>query len=119
MKTLNIVFVVIISVYAIQANAGYCDKVLAQDKLMDCLYYEYDKEDMLLNKTYNNLRSRLDEEAKSILKEAQISWISYRDKDCEFAASEAIGGQAYLPLLIDCKATKTAHRTKDLMQSGW
>lgn len=99
--------------------ADDCGTLLAQDELVDCLVAEHQKADKALNQTYQALRARLDNDARQILKKAQISWLSYRDNDCEFQASAASGGKAYMPLHISCMTEKTLHRTKELESSGW
>lgn len=99
--------------------ADDCGTLLAQDELLACLGAEYERADKALNQTYQALRARLDDDARQILKKAQISWLSYRDNDCEFQASAARGGTAYLPLHISCMTEKTLHRTTELESSGW
>ena len=101
------------------SSARPCDKVLAQDELVECLGTEFLTADNQLNDTYNKLRARLDKDARETLKKAQQAWLTYRDGDCEFQASAAAGGQAYNPIYISCQTKKTILRTQELKASGW
>ena len=74
--------------------AGKCDAILATDRLIQCLGVENSEADVELNATYNQLRAKLDQNGKGLLKQAQVAWLSYRDKDCEFQAAAVAGGQA-------------------------
>lgn len=110
---------VLLGPFGIASAGGKCDRILANDELSECLGSEFSKADGLLNKTYNDLRARLSPEGKELLKKGQLAWLTYRDKDCEFQASAASGGQAYQPVYISCQTEKTARRVKELKGSGW
>lgn len=98
--------------------AGKCDAVLATDRLVQCLGEEHSEADAQLNATYNQLRAKLDQDGKGLLKQAQVAWLSYRDRDCEFQASAVAGGQAYQPTYITCQTEKTTQRIGELKRSG-
>lgn len=101
------------------AAANKCASIAANDQLTECLAEEFSKEDAALNKAYNDLKVRLGDDEKELLKKAQLAWLSYRDKDCEFQALAVAGGQAYQPTYISCQTDKTLRRTKELKTSGW
>jgi len=96
--------------------AGKCDRVLATDQLISCLGEEYSLADGRLNATYNALRGRLEVDRRNQLKDAQVAWLAFRDKDCEFEAGAAQGGQAYQPLFISCQTRKTIGRVQELRE---
>lgn len=99
--------------------AGKCDQVLAKDQLVECLGKEFSVADSALNKTYNILKTKLDREGKELLKNGQVAWLTYRDKDCELQALAVAGGQAYQPTFISCQTEKTNRRTQELKGAGW
>ena len=53
---------------------------------------DYEIADAELNKVYKKLRVGMTDEEKSSLKEVQLLWLKYRDKNAEFAASRYEGG---------------------------
>jgi len=63
-----------------------CAKAQSQAEMNICWGNGYKKADTVLNQVYRKLVAMLDEEQKAQLKEAQLAWINYRDKNCEFVA---------------------------------
>ncbi len=96
--------------------AGPCDKLLANDQLVDCLGREFTAVDARLNRIYGQLRNRLSGEKKETLRKGEIAWLSYRDAHCELLASGAAGGQGYQPMYISCQASETARRVRELQE---
>ena len=74
---------------------------------------EWDKE---LNKNYNLLISKLSVDEKEKLKNAQRSWILYRDKELEFASTMYIDlqGTMWRIVLADRQTELTRQRALDL-----
>jgi len=89
-----------------------CEKLERVDALNECLGEELDAADKSLNAAYADLRRKLPSERQELLKKAEASWISWRDKDCEFEASAAIGGTAYQSLYVSCQIEATKSRTR-------
>jgi uncharacterized protein YecT (DUF1311 family) len=112
--TTTIAALLICGTVSFPALADSCDKVEAEDRLIQCLGVENSRADALLNAEYNRLRGRLDSELKERLRDAQRAWIDFRDKDCEFEAGAARGGQAYQPLFLSCQTRKTQQRVQEL-----
>lgn len=98
------------------AYTGGCESLTSTLEIQGCLATEYARADTELNKVYKELRDSLPADAKEMLKAAQIAWIAYRDKDCEFQSSDPGGGDglAYRMGHIVCLTKKTVHRTKEL-----
>ena len=98
--------------------AANCANVLATDELILCLGDEFVMADRRLNASYSALRARLAADRRVQLKDAQSAWVALRDKDCEFEAGAAQGGQAYQPLYISCQTRKTLSRIQELRILG-
>ena len=74
----------------------------------------YDKADAELNKVYKELRETLTEEEQARLKEVQKLWISFRDKEAEFAASLYEGGSIAGMVKVNTMTTATEARVQGL-----
>lgn len=96
--------------------------------MVQCLAKETAQWDKLLNDNYAKAMARFeaaDAELKElgsaaspaapVLKEAQRSWISYRDKSCEFEAVRYQGGTAGGPAAGTCALDLTAAQALRLM----
>lgn len=73
-----------------------------------------EKADAELNKVYKELRETLSEDEKERLKEVQKLWITYRDKEAEFAASLYDGGSMAGLVKINTMTTATENRVQGL-----
>lgn len=91
-----------------------CANVQSQAEMNICWGNEYKKADAELNQVYRKLVGMLDEEQKAQLKEAQLAWISYRDKNCEFVADMYKGGSLRPTVLATCLLDVTDNRTTEL-----
>lgn len=88
-----------------------CDEIEQVDALNECLANELGVADKRLNAAYAELRRALPAERRELLRKAQASWVSLRDKDCEFEASAALGGTGYQSLNLSCLIDATKSRT--------
>lgn len=82
----------------------------------------YEKSDAALNKVYKELRETLSEEEQARLKEVQKLWISFRDKEAEFAASLYEGGSMAGLVKTNTMTTATESRVeglKNLFREGY
>lgn len=91
-----------------------CGKAQSQGEMNICWGNEYKKADMVLNQVYRKLAAMLDEEPKAQLKEAQLAWISYRDKNCAFVADVYKGGSLRPTVFAICLFDVTNNRTAEL-----
>ncbi len=91
-----------------------CAKAQSQGEMNICWGNEYKKADVVLNQVYRKLAAMLDEEPKAQLKEAQLAWINYRDKNCEFVADVYKGGSLRPTVLAICLFDVTNNRTAEL-----
>ncbi|MDY6804318.1 MAG: lysozyme inhibitor LprI family protein [Cyanobacteriota bacterium] len=83
-------------------------------EMKQCAAEEYEAADEKLNQTYQLALSQLDGEAKQRLKEAQRTWINFRDSTCSFEASSALGGTLEGLLYTGCLTEQTEKRTAEL-----
>jgi uncharacterized protein YecT (DUF1311 family) len=71
--------------------------------------------DAALNKAYQKLVTKLDEQSVAKLKTAQRAWIAFRDAQAALAADVAARGGSMAPMIYaGTRATLTKVRTKDL-----
>ena len=75
---------------------------------------EFEKADAELNNVYKELRANLSEEEKAGLKEVQLLWLKYRDKNAEFAASLYEGGSIAPMVYKGAMTSATQARTDEL-----
>ncbi|MDO1451774.1 lysozyme inhibitor LprI family protein [Rhodocytophaga aerolata] len=80
-------------------------------------YNNYKKADKELNLVYKKLLGSLNPKEKSLLIQAQRSWIKFRDSHCDFAAEEFDGGSIQPMVWATCLEEKTKARIEDLKAS--
>ncbi len=108
------------------------EKPLSQLQMNNCAAFEYKRADEHLNKVYrkavqymtddlaqaqkqaNQKQIKYKETAIARLREAETTWISYRDIQCKGAAEQYEGGSMAPTIYSQCLTTLTEHRTADL-----
>lgn len=70
--------------------------------------------DRSLNTQYTATMNRLSTPSRTLLRNAQRTWISFRDQQCRFEASGVQGGSAYPMVHSTCLARLTTERTQQL-----
>jgi uncharacterized protein YecT (DUF1311 family) len=80
----------------------------------DCLRRNYEAADAELNRVYRQVKAGLGTEQRALLTDAQLAWITYRDKGCEFEAFGSRGATGYRGFLSQCKERVTRSRTAEL-----
>lgn len=108
------------------------EKPISQRQMDDCAAYESEQADAHLNKVYNKAvqymtddlaraqkqrdQNQINYEATAIasLKEAERTWISYRNIQCKAAAQQYEGGSMAPMIYSQCLTTLTEHRTADI-----
>lgn len=91
-----------------------CGDLQTQSEMNQCVAADYAKVDRELNKAYNDYPSRLAEEQKRQLRDAQLAWIRFRDLSCAFESSGVKGGSVYPLILHSCLASMTRARLQQL-----
>jgi uncharacterized protein YecT (DUF1311 family) len=91
-----------------------CADAITQADMNICWGNEYKKADAALNKTYQQLAAKLDDDEKAQLKNAETAWLKYRDANCEFVADQYKGGSIRPMIAAICLADVTNNRTAEL-----
>lgn len=97
-----------------QAQAINCDRFNSNVEIKDCLYKGYQASDRKLNQTWKRLTAKLAREEKTILTNAQLNWIKFRDQTCDFETYPNRGGTGYGGFLSQCLERVTQARTAQL-----
>lgn len=108
------------------------EKPISQSQMDDCAAFQYKQADARLNKVYRKAvqymtddlaraqkqgdqkQTEYEEMAIASLREAERTWISYRDIQCKAAAHQYEGGSMAPMIYSQCLTTVTVHRTADL-----
>jgi uncharacterized protein YecT (DUF1311 family) len=80
----------------------------------DCLRRNYEAADADLNRVYRQVKAELGAEQRGLLTDAQLAWITYRDKGCEFEKFGSRSGTGYRGFLSQCKERMTRSRVAEL-----
>ena len=108
------------------------EKPTSQRQMDDCAAFKYKQADAHLNKVYRKAlqymtddlsraqkqgdqkQVKYEETAIASLKEAERTWISYRDVQCKASAQQYEGGSMAPMIYSQCLTTLTEHRAADL-----
>jgi uncharacterized protein YecT (DUF1311 family) len=91
-----------------------CDGSRSNVEYKDCLHQRFEEADGNLNRVYRKVKAGLGAEQKEILTDAQLAWITYRDKGCEFETFGSRRGTGYRGFLSQCKERVTMVRLAEL-----
>jgi uncharacterized protein YecT (DUF1311 family) len=91
-----------------------CENSGTQAAASACAHREYQAANAELNKAYNHLSTKLDVDERARLKEAELAWIQYRDKNCEYESSFYLGGTMRPMIESFCLARVTKARMAEL-----
>lgn len=84
-------------------------------EMVECAGWELEQADRWLNQVYAIVRDELeDDQAKTLLRNAQRAWITYRDAACAADADEVRGGTMQPLVEIGCRTGKTIQRAREL-----
>ncbi|MBL6618504.1 MAG: DUF1311 domain-containing protein [Reyranella sp.] len=75
---------------------------------------ELRKSDERLNTVYKALLAKVSEAGKTKLQTAQLSWLRFRDQECEFETMGTVGGSIHSMMVAGCLTRLTDQRVKDL-----
>ena len=86
-------------------------------EMKQCSAKKYKQADNELNKTYQQLMSKLSDDGHRIsLKTAQQAWLKYRDSNCDFESYLNRGGSIYSVIATECRTAMTISRTKEMQE---
>lgn len=83
-------------------------------EILRCLRLRYETADRRLNQVYRQVSATLQPPQKQILTDAQLAWIEFRDKSCDFETYGNRGGSGYSGFLNGCLERVTRARTAEL-----
>lgn len=97
-------------------HATDCARAETQIDLNACAGQAYKKSDAQLNAAYKQIMVRLKDnhQATTLLVSAQKSWLGFRDAECAFSSSAAVGGSIYPMLVAQCRDGLTRGRVAQL-----
>ena len=93
-----------------------CSDPQTQYEMNVCAERNFKTADAELNRVYNTLASKLDAEARARLKTAEVSWLKYRDDNCEYEGAFYEGGTMQPLIYSSCKERMTKARTAELRE---
>jgi uncharacterized protein YecT (DUF1311 family) len=115
MKKLIGVTLISASMFAASAMAAEdCKHPVSQMAMNVCAGKDYQREDATLNKLYKELVAKLEKDRRAKLKQIQVTWIKYRDLQCDFDSSNYDGGSMYPLVRSSCLARVTVARNTEL-----
>lgn len=95
-----------------------CADAQSQAELNICSGQKFKAADAELNRVYGRLVSRLADDApqRERLKAAEVSWLKYRDDNCDYEASMYEGGSIKPLIHASCLERMTKARTAELRE---
>jgi len=108
------IFIVGLSLAAVIAVGAGTSSSQTQTELTQQSLNDYRSADRKLNAVYSSLVARLSPAGKTSLQTAQLTWIRFRDQECEFESMGTVGGSIHPMIVNGCLARLTLQRTKDL-----
>ncbi|NJL88269.1 MAG: DUF1311 domain-containing protein [Leptolyngbyaceae cyanobacterium SM1_1_3] len=91
-----------------------CQNPETQTAMNQCAKASYDQADTKLNQVYNQLKPSLSAQQQDQLTQAELAWIDFRDRHCEFEAGQFEGGSVQPTIYYSCLAQVSAERTAEL-----
>jgi uncharacterized protein YecT (DUF1311 family) len=108
---MTVILMFVVPNAAISQNCGDSQ---TQSEMNRCAAADYAKVNRELNEVYNDYRSRLSEDQKRQLGDAQLAWTRFRDSSCAFESSGVKGGSVYPLILHSCLVRMTRARLQQL-----
>lgn len=95
-----------------------CANANDQATMTQCAGQDFKVADKELNTVYQQISSRLKNNAdsKKLLVSAQRAWIGFRDAECKFSASGVSGGSVYPLIYSNCLTGVTKVRVEALKE---
>ncbi len=91
-----------------------CENATTTVEINECAYADYQKADEELNATYQALREQLNETGKFLLRDAQRTWISFRDAECQRITDPYRDGSYQRVAYNACLTDQTLKRSQQL-----
>ena len=91
-----------------------CTDPQTQYEMNVCADRKYKAADAELNRVYNRLASMLEDKERAKLKATEVSWLKYRDDNCDYESSLYEGGSMRPAVYSSCMERMTKARTAEL-----
>lgn len=91
-----------------------CKQATSNIELKYCAEQSYQAAERDLDRTYQQVLTRLNPQEQQRLREIQQTWTGFRDRNCELEVSPTSGGTGYGLFLHQCLERMTKARTIDL-----
>lgn len=92
-----------------------CEGAQTQAELTACANAQAEAADDRLNEVYQQVRDRIQGTAEdALLVDAQLAWIEFRDRECDFVVRSYEGGSIAALIYSSCVARVTEQRTEEL-----
>lgn len=98
------------------AQATNCNNATNTVEINQCTSQQAKAADRRLNQAYQQLKPKISSKQRQRLTQAQLEWIKFRDRTCEYEAGEFEGGTAAPSAYSSCLARVTTQRTNDLQR---
>ena len=99
---------------AVVAQATNCNEAQTTIEMNQCSAQEAGAADQKLNQVYQQLTAKLDVQQRERIASAQLAWINFRDKTCEYERAQFEGGTIATSTYYNCLARVTEQRVLDL-----
>jgi uncharacterized protein YecT (DUF1311 family) len=76
---------------------------------------KFKQADKELNAAYGRLLAKISPAGQSALREAQRTWLHFRDQECDFETLGSIGGSVHSMVILICRTNLTRLRTEQLV----
>ncbi|WP_121154710.1 lysozyme inhibitor LprI family protein [Sphingomonas paeninsulae] len=107
-------FVVLAAIYGAAVSSACPAFGQTQSAMNSSAAQSAKKADQALNAQYRMTAGKISVPTRLLLRDAQRSWISFRDQECRFASAGAKGGSAYPMIYSGCLKRLTEERTRQL-----
>ncbi|MDJ1464299.1 lysozyme inhibitor LprI family protein [Nitratireductor sp. GZWM139] len=109
-------FLLFASSAPLHADELDCDDAQTQADMTQCAGKSYQAADKKLNARYGDAMKRYEsnEEARTLLRDAQRAWIAFRDAECDLATLGVRGGSIEPMIRAQCLEDLTEDRSDQL-----
>jgi uncharacterized protein YecT (DUF1311 family) len=76
---------------------------------------KFKQADKELNAAYSRLLAKISPAGQSALRDAQQTWLRFRDQECDFETLGSTGGSVHSMVLLICRTNLTRLRTEQLV----
>jgi uncharacterized protein YecT (DUF1311 family) len=90
------------------------DDAQSQSEMNICADKKFKAADAALNRVYGQLAAKLEADARARLKTAEVSWLKYRDDNCDYESASFEGGSMRPLIRSSCLERMTKARTEEL-----